>query len=167
MDTKNFSLQMSGLWISQSTNYSLLQKQEKVPNTFTNKIKWTIIPSDKECFKWIKANLRKEDCKNLICLHRVNFSNSQSNYRLYYITLFQDKFDQIHLIKFDKSLHFINKFTIQVLNSNYIYLTSTIDKFTLSERIFFLNDKVKLIKSVIKKQKKYVATYFSSEIKIS
>lgn len=167
MDVKKFSVQMGGLWISQSTNYSLLKTQGKAPHTLTNKIKWTNISNDIELLQYVKANLRKEYCKNLISLYQVDFPNSQFNSQMYYTILFEDKFDQIHLIKFNKNLHLINKFKVQVLNSNYICLMSVLDHFTLIEKIFFLNDKVKLVKSVIKKQNKYVATYFSSEIKIS
>jgi len=167
MNIKNFSHQMSGLWISQSTNYSLLQNQDKISNTHTNKIKWTDVSNNLESFKWMQNNLKEKYHKNVISLCQVDFSNSQLNHQRYYVLLCQDKFSQIFLVKFNQNLLLINKFKIQVLASNYICLTSKTNTATVIEKIYFLNDKVKLIKSVVKKHNKYVATYFSSEIKIS
>ena len=167
MDTNNFSRQMSGLWISQSTSYSMLQKKNRDFNTFTNKIEWVDLSNDIKYLNWIKKNIVEEYSQNLISLCKVSFSNTQSNYKRYYVLLLKDKLNQIYLIKLNQDLNLINKFTIQIFNYDHIVLISEINNSTLIEKIYFLNDKVKLVKSIIKKQRKCLATYFSSEIKIS
>ena len=167
MNTNNFSRQMSGLWISQSTSYSMLQNRNRQFNTFTNKIEWVDLSNDIKYLKRIKAHIIEEYSQNLISLCKVSFTNTQSNYQQYYVLLLKDKFNQMYLIKLSKDLNLINKFTIQIFNYNPIILISEINNLTLIEKIYFLNDKVKLVKSIIKKQKKCLATYFSSEIKIS
>lgn len=167
MHNYNFTSKMNGLWISQSTNYSELQNHNKILNTFINKIKWTNISIDAKFFSHIRQKLKEEYSKEIISLSQVKFFSTRLEYKLFYVLFSQDKLNNLHLTKFDENLQVINKFSIQIFDSQNICLTSEINSFTLIEKIYFLNEKVKLIKSVIKKRQKYIATYFSSEIKIS
>ena len=167
MYTHNFTHKMNGLWITQSTYYSLNRNKNRTFTTFKNTIEWKDISCDEMSFEMIKCSLPKKYLTDLISLFQVDFLNTQSNQQKYYALLLKNKLQQNYLVKLDRRLQKINEFKIQELDDNYMYLTSSIKTLTLMERIYYLNNNVKVIKSVIKKSNAYIATSFSSEVKIS
>lgn len=166
MDSNDFTKQMIGTWITQSTYYSSLNIAETSYN-FVNRIKWLYL---KNHIKYLKL-MSKENEVNLlqknIYLYHIQLNNNRKKNDDYYLTLKIDSSNRAYLLKFDTSFNLINQFFIQEITENYLSLLAYVDNYEVLQKIYFLNQNVKLIKVTIKKQHYYVGTSFTSEIRIS
>lgn len=158
---------MSGLWVTQSTYYSLIEKNNKESNTLINKVEWTNISCDSHDYNFMISKISKEYIHNLIFLYRIESLNNEYNKNTYYV-LFQKKGSKnISVLRFNKNWILINQSVIHESTNNYLCLISDINNLTVVQKIYFLNSNVKVIKSIIKKSHQCIATSFASEIKIS
>lgn len=166
MNENIFTNQMTGKWITQSTHYSILDNVVNY-NTYINYINWTYIPNYENYAQYIFSSLQTKNRIHSIFLYKVKYNQINYGIKTYYVTLLEYKFRKAYILKFDERFNLMNKFKIKNHSNNNLYLISQIDDLTILEKIYFLNTNVKIIKSVIQKNKEYIATSFSSEIRIS
>ena len=164
MESNYFIERMRGEWIIQSTNYPLLNVDKSSCN-FINRMRWHYIKNDKKyLYMFCKHNhinlLQKSQ------LYSLQLMSNKKN-KNHYIVLITDKLNQSFLLKFDMSFNLINKFFIEKIDKNFLHLSTYINKFEVLQKIYFLNNNVKLIKVTIKKGSYYVGTFFTSEIRVS
>jgi len=167
MDYNLFTKQMTGDWIAQSTNYYLTNHINQNFYTLNNQIKWTDIKEKEVYLDLIRTILKKEDIVKYISLYKIESIDVNSLSNLSYILLSQKTSKQICLFKFNKRFHLMNQFTLKDYSKNYLCLSSDIRNIRVIEKIYFLNNNVKIIKSIIKKNNQCIGASFSSEIKIS
>lgn len=164
-----FTSKIIGHWITQTTKYKLLNSNTSEISTFINQIKWTNLSDNNFYADIIKKNVKVEYIGYSLFIYKLNFSDYQSHNQIYYIAFSENHFKKMYLLKFNENFTVTNWFIIKKCTANYLCLTSENrnNTITITQKIYFLNANVKLIKSVIKNKNKYIATTFSSEIKIS
>ena len=167
MDYDIFTHQMTGRWIAQSSNYFSFYNQDSFSCTFTNQVEWTYLFDHDKYIDIIKKNIQAPNIQNYLSLYRIKLISKEYSNRIYYAVLLKSKANQTCLLKFNEELTLINNFFIQDYSKNNFCLVSHVKDLRIIEKIYFLNDNVKVIKSIIRKNNKYIATSFSSEIKIS
>lgn len=166
MDSNNFAKQMTGTWITQSTYYSLLNIRG-ISCNFVNKINWLYLKNHIEYLKSLSNKNRINFLQKNIYLYYVQLNNHTKKNNYYYLTLQIDKFNKVSLLKFDNSLKLVNQFFINEVAENYLCLLAYVKNYEVLQKIYFLNQNVKLIKVTIKRQDCYIGTSFTSEIRIS
>ena len=169
MNYNIFTNQMTGKWIAQSTNYYLRQNNNTIPQTFVNQVQWTCLQNYKDYIDILTQSFLITGMKSLISLYYVEFTDSRDFQEAYYIVCLQGSSNQMCLLKFNKKFDFINKFILQDCSKNYFSVFSQINNsdITIIQKIYFLNNNVKMTRSIIKKYNQYIATSFSSAIRIS
>ena len=166
MNSNNFTKQMIGTWITQSTYYLSLNIGETSCD-FVNRIKWLYLNNH---IKYLKLMFKENEVNPLqknISLYHIQLNNNRSKSSNYYLTLKVDQSNRAYLLKFDTSFNLINKFLIKEITENYLCLLAYVHNYEVLQKIYFLNQNVKLIKVTIKKQNYYIGTSFTSEIRIS
>lgn len=166
MDPRNFTKQMTGSWIAQSTYYSPINIRATSCD-FVNRIKWLNIKKTVQYLDSLSKKNQIDLSSNNIYLYYIQLSNNIYKDGDYYIILMIDQFNQAYLLKFDISFKLINKFLIKEITENYLCLLTYVNTFQVLQKIYFLNRHVKLIKVTIKNQQNYIGTSFTSEIRIS
>ena len=166
MESNYFIERMIGEWIIQSTSYPLLDMNQTSCN-FVNRMKWHRIQKNQKYlymfFKHNQTNL----LQNKSQLYSIQLVSNDKNNSNYYIALITNEFNQSFLLKFDMSFNLINKFLIETIDKDFLYLSAYINKFKVLQKIYFLNNNVKLIKVIIKKGSYCIGTFFTSEIRVS
>ena len=150
MVSNYFIERMMGEWIIQSTNYPLLNMDQNSCN-FVNRMKWHYIQDNKKYLPMLSKHHQKNLLQKESQLYSIQMVNDNKNNNNYYIALINDRFNQSFLLKFDISFNIINKFFIEKTDENFLYLSAYINKFKVLQKIYFLNNNVKLIKVIIKK----------------
>lgn len=166
MDPKNFTKQMIGNWIVQSTNYSLINSNTPSCD-FVNRIRWLNVKNPIQYLDSFAKENQIDLSSNDIHLYHIQLNDNIYQNEDYYILLMIDQFNQVYLLKFDLSLKLINKFLIEEITENYLCVLTYVNTFQVLHKIYFLNRHVKLIKVTIKNQQNYIGTSFTSEIRIS
>ena len=166
MDPNNFTKQMTGDWIAQSTQYSALNIGSPSCD-FVNRIKWLYIKNSAQYLNSLSKENQINLSPNNIDLYHIQLNNNIYKNGDYYIILMINQFNQAYLLKFDISFKLINKFLIKEIADNYLCLLTYVDTSQVLQKIYFLNQHVKLIKVAIKNQQHYFGTFFTSEIRIS
>ena len=165
MESNYFIERMIGEWIIQSTNYPLLEINHTSCN-FVNKVKWHYLKDNKKYlkifFKHNQTNLLQKKSQ----LYSIQLVSSHKNNNNYYLALVTDRLNQSFLLKFDGAFNIINTFFIEKIDKNFLYLSAYINKFKVLQKIYFLNNNVKLIKVIIKKGSFCIGTFFTSEIRV-
>lgn len=166
MEFNYFMERMTGEWIIQSTNYPLL-KMNQTSYNFVNKVQWHYLQDNKKYlhifFKHNQTNLLQKKSQ----LYSIQLVGDNKNNSNYYIALVTDRLHQSFLLKLDMSFNIINTFFIEKIDKNFLYLSAYINKFKVLQKIYFLNNNVKLIKVIIKKGSFCISTFFTSEIRVS
>ena len=166
MKSNYFIERMIGEWIIQSTNYPLLGMNQ-APCNFVNKVKWHYKRDNKKYlhmfFKHNQINVLHQESQ--LYYIRLVINNKQNNN--YYVALITNIFNQSFLLKLDTSFNIINTFFIEKIDENILYLSAYVNKFKVLQKIYFLNNNVKLIKVIIKKGSSCIGTFFTSEIRVS
>lgn len=158
------AVNLTGQWIVQSANYSLLMHPD-YKSLFVNQIQWKYIKKHKPCLKSIKRHLNEEHADN-ISVYSIKPRYGKM-YNAYYVVFIYQGSSIKSLIKLDQNFAFLNQFMIQSQSCNYLTIKSFKNGIFIVEKIYFLNRNLKLIKSTIQKSNKYAGTSFSSEIRIS
>lgn len=163
-----FTNQITGEWVTQNTKYSMLEDRIKL-KTFINKIKYTHIIDN----SLYKKDLQKELDKKLFIeiydlnLYQVKLQRNYSHSLGYYLALIEQDINHSYLLKLDNNLQVLSIFFIQKFSDDCVLLTAKLNRLILFKRIYFLNNNVKVIKSIVKSNKKYISTTFSSQVRIS
>jgi hypothetical protein len=158
---------MSGLWITQSTYYSLIDKNQEVSHTLINKVDWRNISCDSHDYNLMLSKLSKKYIDGFISLYQTESLNNKLTKNTFYVLFLKTGSKNISVLKFNKYWRLISQATVRKFTSNYCCLISDMHNFTVIQKIYFLNNNVKIIKSIIKKSCQCIATSFSSELKIS
>ena len=166
MDPNNFTKQMAGYWIAQSTHYSLIKLNTSSCN-FVNKIKWLNIKNPAQYLDSLSKKNQMDLLFKYIHLYYIQLNNNIYKNGYYYIMLMINQFNQAYLVKFDSSFKLINKFLIKEITDDYLCVLTSVNKYQVLQKIYFLNQHLKLIKVTIKDQQNYIGTSFTSEIRIS
>jgi len=166
MDFNNFTKQMIGTWITQSTYYSSFNISETSCH-FVNRVRWLSLKNN---IKYLKLMSKKNEVNLLqknIYLYHVQLNNHRKKNNDYYLALKIDQSNRAYLLKFDASFNLINQFFIKEITENYLCLSTYVNNYEILQKIYFLNQNVKLIKVTINKQHYHIGTSFLSEIRIS
>lgn len=166
MDFNNFTKQMTGTWITQSTYYSSLNISETSRN-FVNRVEWLYLKNNIEYLKLISKENQVNLLQENLYLYHIKLNNNRKKNGDYYLTLKIDQFNKAYLLKFDTSFNLINQFFIKEITENYLCLLAYVNNYEVLQKIYFLNQNVKLIKVTIKRQHYSIGTSFTSEIRIS
>lgn len=166
MNCNIFTSRMKGKWITQSSNYLSLHNKHYASKTLANQIDWIYLSNYDKYINFIEQNIYTGSL-DYFSLYRINYINQKYLHKIHYAVLLKEKEHPAYLLKFNETFNLINRFLIQYYSEDNICLISRIKDVTIIEKIYFLNTNVKVIKSIIKKDNQYIATSFSSEIKIS
>lgn len=161
-----FTEQIIGTWIVQSTNYYTLQGG-KFTDRFTSKVKYTPITNYEQYINHIEPNLSVTYDNNNIKLYYVEYQINQLIKNPYYILILNPKFQKTSIYKFDYKFNITSQFIVECYSENYLSIISKNNSINIIEKIFFLTNNLKAIKSIIKKDDKHVSISYSSEIRIS
>ena len=167
MDNNILVNQITGLWITQSSHYYLQKNSSLFSKTLMNKAKWSDISNNSYYTNILRQKLKKEYKIKSIVLYKIQFLDTNYRNHTQYILLLKDQLDQTYLLKFNQSLAIVNKFIVKESSCDYLCLISHKHNLGIIQRIYFLNKNLKIIKSTVTKSNKYIATFFSSEIKIN
>lgn len=152
-----------GQWIIQSTLYSFTKKQV---NNLTNQIKLSHTKKQNKKFSVIL----KENYNNLQMQHFTTYiveqKNSSNSNIIYQVFLFNDKIKYGYILTFNHHFAILKKHIILYYSNNYVNISYN-NKVNISQKIYFLNDNLKITKCIIKKNHQYYCLCFSSEIKLS
>ena len=166
MNNNFFIGKMTGNWIVQSTNYSLLNYY-KSTDTFINKVKWHNINSNNNDINNLLFHFNRDYTLHNASLYDVEYIKNGISQRVYYILIYNIKSNPSYILKFNSKFDLINKFTIKDVHENYLFTISKVQNITIVEKIYFLHQNLKVIKSIIKKNNQCIGLSFSSEIRIS
>ena len=169
MDINIVTDKIIGSWITQSTKYKLLSNNKLETSTCINQMKWSNLSNNNLYLNLVKKNIKVKYLGSNLLIYQVSCLDYKYHNLMYYIVFLENKFKKIHVLKFSKNFTVINQFIVKEYNANYLYLLSEskLTKITIAQKIYFLNTNVKLVKSTVKNQNRYLATGFSSEIRIS
>ena len=156
---KPFIERLLGHWLVQNTIYSL---SNNASNTSVNKISWSI-PKDKQ--KFINS-MRKNIDKQYDQLSLIEIDNCQIKIIKYILFLYKTKSKTGIILKLNNKFDFLNSSSFYIQSYNTLYLDYNIKNINIIEKLYFINDNLKLIKSTIEQNDQYVTVLFSSEIKI-
>lgn len=161
-----FNEQMKGNWIVQSTHYSSKKNSEFI-EILTNKVKYTNLINTNFYLKLLSKNLNLNYSNKKTEIYCIEFESKKNEINKQYLLIFHDNNNQTILLKFNHKFEYLNKFKVQIYSKKYLSIVSKNENITIIEKIYFLNINLKVIKTIIKKQKKTIAISFSSEIRIS
>ena len=166
MNVNIFTNQMIGQWISQSTSYSLIYNNAS-SLTFINNFTWKYIEKEEKKMDLLLPKLRTRYIIDQMYLYAIEFKDNKFYQDKYYVILLNQKSNPSILLKLNNEFKILNKFTIKDYSTKHLSLTSHINQVIVFQQIYFLNNNVKVIKSIAKKNRENIGTYFSSEIRIS
>ena len=152
-----------GTWIVQNTKYSYINYLDK---SSIHTIEWSLIPQKYNKLEFI-ANKILDKIKNKYYEYYIVRKNNFS-INTHFIFLFHDELKEGCIIKLDSKFRVLESYNIKHYSSNYMDIYYSDKKNDdIVEKIYFLNNNLKIIKSVTQKNQKNNAICFSSEIKIS
>jgi hypothetical protein len=99
-------------------------------------------------------------------LYRIESKTSQDLCSVHYVILAHEGAKLSSIIKLDQDFVLLNRFTAHYESSNQLIITSSSNNINIVEKIYFLNQNLKVIKSTVKRSNEYIGTSFSSEIRI-
>lgn len=166
MDDTFFINKMTGNWIVQSTNYSLL-KHDKSTNTFLNQVKWSNLNYDHNKINNLVSSFNKNSILHKTSIYNIESTKNGFTQKEYCTLIYNKTSSKAYILKFNYNFNLIRKFVIRDINRNYLFITSTTNNITIIEKIYFFHNNLKVIKSIIKKNNKCIGISFSSEIRIS
>lgn len=161
-----FNEQIAGNWIVQSTNYSSKKNSDFI-EILTNQVRYTNLINTNFYLKLLSHNSNLNSSYKKIEIYCIKYKNKNHSVKKQYLLIFHDKYDKIVLFKFNNKFEYLNKFTVSTWSKNYLSIISKKNNITIIEKIYFLNNNLKVIKTIVKKHEKNIAVAFSSEIRIS
>lgn len=165
MDNNCLISKLTGRWIVQSANYSLLRSTD-CTKLFLSQIQWIYLEDCSLYFKSVIDDLNIQCNIKHIDLYRIESKTSQDLYSVHYIMLAHEGAELSSIIKLDQDFVVLNRFTAHYESSNQLIVTSSSNNMNIVEKIYFLNQNLKVIKSTVKRYNSYIGTSFSSEIRI-
>jgi len=161
-----FNEQITGNWIVQSTNYSSKKNSDFI-EILTNKVRYTNLINTNFYLKLLSDDLDFNVPNNKIKIYLIECKNKNHSINRQYILISCDKDENTTVFKFNSKFEYLNKFTVKAFSKKYLSMVSIRENITITEKIYFLNSNLKVIKTIVKKDKKDIAISFSSEIRIS
>nr|YP_009589200.1 conserved hypothetical plastid protein [Corallina ferreyrae]QBL75716.1 conserved hypothetical plastid protein [Corallina ferreyrae] len=153
---------MSGNWVIQSTTYSLVKKNIK---TLINEVEWSPIYDKLQNLKYIRNHIsKKTDAITEVYILEKKIQNIQE--KILHIFLFNKKSNG-YIVKLDDHFQILSQSTFKYYSNNVIFINQKLKNHKITEKIYFLNDNLKIVKSVFYKNNNCIGICFSSEIKIS
>lgn len=153
---------IEGKWIIQSTHYSLINNQLK---TAIDSIYWDKI---KKSNKQIPQSLIKLIDKNALNKYIIYAKKSKKNHLiLYKLFLYRDQANKGEVFNLDNLGKIISKSWFNKRPDKSLYFNSQNKNFEIKEVIYFINNNLKIIKTIIQKNKQCIGISFSSEIRIT
>lgn len=155
--------QLTGQWIIQTANYSLLKRHES-RDLLCNQVQWLQMSSYAQHLKQIKQYCDNNDRLNMYC---VKSKDSNSAYSTSHILLLHQGPQLRSIVKLDQNFVFLNQSIVQNQSRDQLTIMSLKGNISVVEKIYFLNCNFKVVKSTIQRCNKCIGTSFSSEIRIS
>lgn len=163
MNSKFFVNKIEGNWIIQSTNYSLIKN---TISTSINNVLWKEIKNiNHEMEPIVKNSILKFPTTNGNS-YALESSNQKGNKKSYRFFLYNEKINKGSILKLNHLGHIVSRASFNYKNNQYLYINYQYDDFDIIERIYFINSNLKIIKSIITKNKICIGICFSSEIRI-
>lgn len=166
MNSEFLAGKIEGNWIIQSTTYSLLKNKIL---TSSNQINWKTV-KNKENISLIKLllkNIIEKYCISNSSIYILESINKKRLEKFYKFFLYNQELEKGYLLKLDNSGNILSKSEFVYKSSQYLRINHNRDGFYVIEDIYFINPNLKIVKSIIKKNKQCIGISFSSEIKIS
>ncbi len=161
-----FNEQIAGKWIVQSTNYSSKKNSDFI-EILINEVKYTNLTNTNFYLKLLSYNLDLNSSNKNIEIYSIEHKNKNHSINKQYLLKFHDKDEKTILFKFNHKFEYLNKFTIKTYSKKYLSIVSKNNHITIVEKIYFLNNNLKVIKTIVKKHDTHIVVSFSSEIRIS
>nr|YP_007878284.1 conserved hypothetical plastid protein [Calliarthron tuberculosum]AGA63895.1 conserved hypothetical plastid protein [Calliarthron tuberculosum] len=153
---------MLGNWIVQSTTYSLFKKNIEAS---LNEIKWSLVEDKIQELAYRKQNIFPINSTNM----KIYILEKETNHlqkKIYQIFLFEKK-SKGYIVKLDYNFQILNQSIFYYNSENFLSVYYKSRNNIIIENIYFINDNLKVIKSIIKKNSKCIGICFSSEIRIN
>nr|YP_009243877.1 hypothetical protein Sdur_061 [Sporolithon durum]AMK96119.1 hypothetical protein Sdur_061 [Sporolithon durum] len=159
--------QIEGNWFTQSTTYFLTRS---IINHYKHQVVFKEIKNVKATTHEIQVALKKiyvqyKEIDVQVALLKCSDYQECKNFYTIFVYLPENKNGNIWKIKSDGKL--IGQSMFQVGFSNSIFIEYKSKNLKIFEQIYFINDNLKIVKSVINIDNKPASVCFSSEIKIS
>jgi len=161
-----FNEQITGNWIVQSTNYSSKQNSNFI-EILTNQVIYTHLKNTKFYLKLLSHDFNFNFSTKKIEIYSIEYKNKTNSNNRQYLLICYDQNNKTSLLKFNHNFQYLNKFTVKTSSKKYLSIVSKNNNITIIEKIYFLNNNLKVIKTIVKKHEKDIAISFSSEIRIS
>lgn len=154
-----------GSWIIQSTFYSFTKKQVK---NLTGKVQWSYIENQHKNLDIILKN----NCNNIqlqdFTIYIFEKKNDNVCDIIYEFFLFNNKIKYGYILTFNNDFNVLKKYTILCYSNNHIDIFyKNKNNINIFQKIYFLNNNLKINKYIMKKNNRYYNLCFSSEIKLS
>lgn len=159
MGIESLIKRLLGNWIGQNTVYSL---SDNYVNTSINKTCWFISKNKQKLIGSIIQNIDKQYDQSFLV--EIN-SNHIKNIK-YLLFLCKKESKKGIILRLNDTFNFLSSSYFHAKSSDILYLDYNINNRKIIEKLYFINDNLKFIKSIVKQNNKYTTIFFSSEIKI-
>lgn len=166
MNFNFFSDNIAGNWIVQSTHYSSNKKTNFI-EILTNEIEYKRIININSYQKLWLPYLKSNYLDNKAEIYSIESKKNNIIAIQQYLLILNEDHRTIIVLKFNNKFKVLNKFIIKHYSKKYLSMISQYRNITVSEKIYFLSSNLKIIKTIVTKNKKCCTISFSSEIRIS
>ena len=163
MNSRFFVNRIEGNWVIQNTNYSLINN---TINTSINQISWKQIKNTNNEIDLILKNIMAKFYMTNSSIYIMEYNKNERIEKFYKFFLYDKKTNTGNILKLNHSGNIVSKASFNYENNKYLYINYQHDGFNITEKIYFINHNLKIVKSIIKKNAKCIGISFSSEIKI-
>lgn len=157
---------VTGNWIIQSSNYSLLVNNN-LSYQYINKVTWTYIQEYDDYINLLLPNISEEDSLSNFKLYTVEYTCNTFKHYKYYVLFLYEQSQLLCLLKFNSQFTLINKFKINFCSECTLHMIAHNNGITIIEKIYYINSNLRVTKVIIQKNGDNIGTTFSSEIRIS
>nr|YP_010728644.1 hypothetical protein P6G74_pgp078 [Phymatolithon calcareum]WEA76935.1 hypothetical protein [Phymatolithon calcareum] len=166
MNSKFLASKIAGNWIIQSTTYSLLKNKIL---TSTNQINWKPVENknSNNILKLLLKNIIEKHDTNNSSIYILESKNNTKIEKFYKFFLYNEKLNKGYLLKLNHSGNILSKSEFTYKSNQHLYINHNNNGFYIDENIYFINQNLKIVKSIIKKNNECIGISFSSEIKMS
>jgi len=166
MNSEFLASKIEGNWIIQSTTYSLLKNRIL---TFSNEINWKPVKNknSNSLVKLLSQKMIDTYNPNNSSIYIVESKNNTKIEKFYKFFLYNEKLNKGNLLKFNNSGNLLSKSEFTYKSNQQLCINHNNNGLSVNENIYFIDQNLKIVKSIIKKNKQCIGISFSSEIKIS
>ena len=159
MDAQALINQLLGNWITQNTVYCV---RKKYINISKNAVSWLTVQNTYNFF----TNIANKISKKYTEMYLIEISHRYASNTKYCLFLFDSTQSKGIILVLSYNFHFLYLNTFKHDSSNLIYIKSKDTYVKTKEKIYFVNNNLKLTKSTIEKNQVFIGVSFGSEIRV-